>query len=160
MDLSEMFTTHSCHYAGPCASLTSFPGRKNSKFRHSVTVCEPPTSQKVHLHFFTFSCPVCPCAGSKPKKSPEAAMGGGIGPLNAALESATTATKWAFSRRFPQTEVHFWTCLGLGRATRSYLWYNIQCWGPPQQAISTALLSKSRISSKTGKDYHSHSTSA
>ena len=78
-------------FTSSCASLTGFPGRKNSNFRHSATVCEPPRSQtNAFTIFFTFSCSFCSCAGLKPRTSPEAAMGDGVGPLNEALESVTT----------------------------------------------------------------------
>ena len=74
----------------------------------------------MHLHFFTFSFPFCPCAGPKPKTSPEAAMGGGVGPLNVALESVTTERVGVLSRT-PTDPSQFLNFLGLGCATRSYL---------------------------------------
>ena len=67
-----------------------------------------PGAKQMHLHFFTLSCPFCPCAGPEPKTSPEAAMGGGVGPLNVALESVTTERVGRFSHGLPQTQVNIW----------------------------------------------------
>ena len=132
---------------------------KNSNFRHSATVCEPTRRQKMHLQFFHISCPFCPCAGSKPKTSPEAAMGGGVGPPNVALESVTTERVAVFSKTpiDPSQFLNFF---------RFSTYYDVlpliqhPVLGPPQQAISTAPHTKSRIPSKIGKDYHSRSTTA
>ena len=49
-----------------------------------------PGAKQIHLKKITFSSQICPCEGSKPKPSPEAAMGGRAGPFNVALQSVTT----------------------------------------------------------------------
>ena len=74
----------------------------------------------MNLNFFTFSSSFCSCAGLKPRTSPEAAMGDGVGPLNEALESVTTERVGVLSHT-PTDPSQFLIFLGLARATRSYL---------------------------------------
>ena len=124
---------------------------------HGVRATQEPN--KMHLHFFTFSCSFCPCAGPKPKTSPEAAMGDGVGPLNEALESVTTERVGVLSQTHtdPSQYLNFFrfsTCYEVVPLIQHPVL------GPPQQAISTALHTKSRIPSETGKDYHSRVTTA
>ena len=97
MDLSEILTTHSCHYAGPqdmiykFLRLTDRLSRPETQISGIVPRCAShPGAKQMHFHFFTFLCSFCSCAGLKPRTSPEAAMGDGVGPLNEALESVTT----------------------------------------------------------------------
>ena len=52
----------------------------------------------MHLQFFHIFVPIKSVRRSKPKTSPEAAIGGGIGPLDVALESVTTAGVGVLSR--------------------------------------------------------------
>ena len=54
------------------------------------------------------------------KQRPEAAMGGGIGSFNLALESVTTAGVGVLSQT-PTDPSQFLIFFGSGRATRSYL---------------------------------------
>ena len=113
----------------------------------------------MHLHFFTFSCPFCPCAGPKPKTSPEAAMGGGVGPLNVALESVTTERVGVLSRT-PTDPSQFLNFFRFRVCYEVVPLIQHPVLGPPQQAISTALHTKSRMPSETGKDCHSRFTTA
>ena len=88
-------------------------------------------------------------------------MGGGVGPLNVALESATMERVGVLSHSHTPTDpsqflifFRFKACYeGVPLIQHPVL-------GLPQQAISTALQTESRIPSKIGKDYHSRSTPA
>ena len=86
-------------------------------------------------------------------------MGDGVGPLNVALESVTTERVGVLS----QTHSDPNQFLNLFRFSTCYEVVPLiqhPVLGPPQQPISAALHTKSRIPSETGKDYHSRSTTA
>ena len=87
-------------------------------------------------------------------------MGGGIGPLNVALESVTTARAGVLSQTptDPSQVLNFFWFRACYEVVVPLIQHPVL--GPPQPAIFTALQTKSRIPSKIGKDYHSRSTNA
>ena len=146
-------------FKSSCASRTGFPGRKPQNSGIVTRCASHPGAKKMHLHFFTFSCPFCPCVGSKPKKCPEVAMGCGIGPLNVAMESVTTAGVGVLSQT-PTDPSQFLNFFRFRERYEVVPLIQHPVLGHSQQATSTGLQTKSRIPSQIGKDYHSHSTTA
>ena len=86
-------------------------------------------------------------------------MGDGVGPLNEALESVTTERVGVLSHT-PTDPSQFLNFFRLRVCYEVVPLIQHPVLGPPQQAISTALHTKSRIPSETGKDYHSRFTTA
>ena len=166
MDLSEIFTTHSCHYAAlwtwfksSCASLTGFPGRKNSKFRHSATVCEPPRSQKNSFTIFSHFLAHSVRARDPNLKKSRSSHGwwDRAPPRDPGIcHNSTSGCSLKDFHRL-KSILNFFRFMACYKVVPSI---QHPVLGPPQQAISTALQTKSRIPSKIGKNYHSSSTSA
>ena len=86
-------------------------------------------------------------------------MGGGVGPLNVALQSVTTKRVGVLSQT-PTDPSHFLNFFRFSTCYEVVPLIQHPVLGRPQQAISTALHTKSRIPSETGKDYHSRSATA
>ena len=103
----------------------------------SANFCDGP------LQFFTFSCPFCPCAWSKPKISPQAAMDGGIGSLNVALESVTRARVGVLSQT-PNDRSQFLNFFRFRACYEVVPLIQHPALGHPEQAISTVLQTESR----------------
>ena len=86
-------------------------------------------------------------------------MGDGVGPLNEALESVTTERVGVLSQTHTDPS-QFLIFFRLNTCYEVVPLIQHPVLGPPQLAISTALHTKYRIPSETGKDYHSRFTTA